>query len=149
MIPDVAAAIWRRVGGSWTLEEELVPIGPVADPEAYFGYSCAIENGRVVVGAPGWWTANNSKGAVIVYEYREGLDSWNALIISNQPTSAWTTPRMLPASAGKLPWMGIPSWSPPPRPPSTALRGWRCLPLQTEGGWLPVSRADLQGSPGC
>ena len=74
-----AAAAWRLAGGTWTLEAELSPLGPVSDPQSYFGYSCAIENGTVVVGAPGWWAANNSRGAVIVYEYSEDLNSWNAI----------------------------------------------------------------------
>ena len=74
-----AAAVWRFVDGSWELEQELMPIGTTADPRSAFGQSCVIDDGKVVVGAPGWWSANNDHGAVIVYEYSKDFGIWNPI----------------------------------------------------------------------
>lgn len=66
------AAVWRRVGGTWLLEDSLDPIGPAADSGRNFGYACAIDNGVVVVGAP-----RVSTGVAVVYEFDEVFGTWN------------------------------------------------------------------------
>ncbi|MCW5777676.1 MAG: hypothetical protein KIS87_14665 [Phycisphaeraceae bacterium] len=71
--PDSGSAyVFRRTGETWAFEQKLAP--PTHSPDAWFGFSVALEGGRIATGAPVRLYPPDLPGAVHVYE-RSG-ESW-------------------------------------------------------------------------
>ena len=69
-----AAYLYRHGDGGWQQDGRLT--GADAASGAFFGHAVAIDNGQVMVGAPG---ANSHMGAAYFYFYSPTAESWAQL----------------------------------------------------------------------
>jgi hypothetical protein len=70
-----SAYVFKRSGVAWTFEQKLIADNPA--PDAWFGYSVAIDGSRIAVGAPGTPKVGFQfgPGAAYFFEYSNG--NWN------------------------------------------------------------------------
>jgi RHS repeat-associated protein len=64
-----SAAVYTRGTSGWTLTETLQPV-EAPHPDSAFGYSVAIDNDTIIVGAEGY---NNNRGAAYVFKRTGGF----------------------------------------------------------------------------